>query len=60
VEIEAAVFPGIEHLNAFGRKEFLGNQELDDLGAEELFQEFKGRPRQGQEGEMGWRRRIGG
>jgi hypothetical protein len=38
VDVEAAVFPGVEDLHPFGREEFLLDQEVDDLGAEEFFQ----------------------
>ena len=38
VDVEAAVFPGVEDLHPFGRQEFFLDQEVDDLGAEEFFQ----------------------
>ena len=41
VDVEAAVFPGVEDLHPFGREEFLLDQEVDDLGAEEFFQRFE-------------------
>ena len=43
VDVEAAVFPGVEHLHPFGGQEFLLDQEVDDLGAEEFFQRLEGR-----------------
>jgi hypothetical protein len=42
MEVEAAVFPGVEDLDAFGREEFFFDQEMDDLGAEQFFQGFEG------------------
>ena len=41
VDVEAAVFPGVEDLHPFGREEFLLDQEVDDLGAEEFFQRLE-------------------
>ena len=38
MDVEAAVFPGVENLHPFGWEEFLLDQEVDDLGAEEFFQ----------------------
>ena len=38
VDIEAAVFPGVEDRHPFRREELLLDQEVNDLGAEEFFQ----------------------
>jgi len=35
------VFPGEEHLDAFGREEFEGDEEFQHVGAEEFFQRFE-------------------
>jgi hypothetical protein len=49
VDVEAAVFPGVQDLDAFRRQEFLPDQEVDDLGAEEFFQRFERGVGQGME-----------
>jgi len=41
MDVEAAVFPGVENLHPFGREELLLDQEVDDLGAEEFFQRLE-------------------
>ena len=41
MDVEAGVFPGVEHLNAFGREEFQVDEEFEDVGAEEFFEGFK-------------------
>jgi len=35
------MLPGVEDLDAFWREELLGDQEVDDLGAKELFQRLE-------------------
>ena len=35
------MFPREEHLDAFGREEFQGDEQLEDIGAEEFFQGFE-------------------
>ncbi len=60
MDVEAAVFPGVEHLNAFGREEFLLDQEVDDLGAEEFFQGLERGVGQGMEGVAGCRPEAAG
>jgi len=41
VEVEAGVFPGEQHLDAFGREEFEDDEEFQHVGAEEFFQRFE-------------------
>jgi hypothetical protein len=60
MEVEAAVFPGVEDLDALEGQEFLGDQEVDDFGTEEFFERFEGSVRQGEEGGAGWRLEAGG
>jgi len=60
VDVEAAVFPGVEDLDPFGRKESLLDQEVDDLAAEEFFQRLDRGVGQGMEGVAGWRLEAGG
>jgi hypothetical protein len=38
VDVEAAVLPGVEDLDAFRREELLLDEQLDDLGAEEFLE----------------------
>jgi hypothetical protein len=52
------VFPGVEDLDAFGREEFLLDQEVDDLGAEELFQGLERSVWKGDERSGRWRCRV--
>jgi hypothetical protein len=53
VDVEAAVFPGVEDLDPFRWEEPLVDKQPDDLGAEEFFQGFKGDLRQEVEGARG-------
>ena len=48
VEVESGVFPGEQHLDAFGGKEFEGDEEFEEVGAEEFFERF----------EREWRQRM--
>ena len=41
VDVEAAVLPGVEDLDALRRQQLLLDQEVDDFGAEEFFQGFE-------------------
>ena len=54
VDVEPAVFPGVQNLHAFRREELLLDQEIDDLGAEEFFQRLERGVGQG------WKLRVEG
>ena len=60
VDVEAAVFPGVEDLDALRGQELLLDQEADDFGAEEFFQGFERGFREGVKGGAGRRLEAGG
>jgi len=41
VDVEAGAFPGEKHLDAFRREEFEGDEEFEDVGAEEFFERLE-------------------
>ena len=49
MQVEPAVFPGVEHLHPLRGQQLLFDQEMDDPGAEEFLQRVEWRLGQGQE-----------
>ena len=55
VFLRAAVFPGVEDLDPFGRQQLMLQQQVNGFGVEEFLQRLEGRLEQGAEGGTGCR-----